>query len=1803
MNKNATRSVNLTLLMIVSVCLPMLGAIDAPAELDRAGERGDTIANCQGNDACRGTDAGNTFATHHNLTDDFSWNGDETITYYGSMNATVYDSLGDNNNDGYILDLPVGYGFTAALSWNHSGQGYNDDNAFRLALGPGDGGMTSYYNGDWGYTYQSATGGPITMGTDGTMEGGDWGGWYDADPPIDMAGDSGVIWVWCHNCYQAGITQDYTLNISVWTGDGGQMGDVTSPAYDPTGTLLDMPDEPMSWNYQTGDFELAAGESADVVVTFCDVWCDPETSIDVTKPDGTMDSYSLTDYFTGPVGSYSDAGTYTVEKIDTYGDGGMGLIVAKSLGNFSSFLEVDEFNFEDMASGHVDSTDTSDVYAIYLPENYRANITLDWETTADLDLQLYSDFDPETETLSGMFEYSWFDQPEFIDIGQLGDEAVFFAEVLHYSGPSSGYTLDYQTQPGSPPPCWFQDDGHALGEGNFVGGGDDATEGAYAPDEDALDVTDHMGSDGTGEFGGMMCTGFDETDWYQISVPAGDGLWAMLEWPEGIDSNFNDTIEVGGDIGFSMYMETASGYTSYVSASYGFHPQAVATNESYSWTNDLGVDSVAYLRLTLNDMTEDYESNYTVTFATYNATEQPWQMACQNDAGLAPIGGCADAGGDTNTALNLTMANQTFNGYGHDSFDMYDYYRIYLPDNYGFEVCVEFPGQNDIDLGIFYIHPVYGWLYTIDSSYNDNPECAWAQYDDAGQDLYIRVMTDRGSGGYELSLSLVTPGLAPGDSQDDCGMAASVPGGDAADAVYPGAWSGHTFTNESTQADLNPYDSNGSVRSMWDGGVCTGWISYTWDSYDMYSIAVPEGHYVNIDYDFDLEGDGDASTYHSVYMLMCQQQHMPCSFPNNGAFFIVQDYGYGMDELNQISGLWPVGTMHNASGCDSTFPNAACAANGWDASNAVSDTPGWVYVYIWTCCGGDGDPHEYEMNISFLPLSDLEGGSQNDANSGMDAGPGPATAIHASDYVNTTNNTLSFDGWNMANLDSTDRFTFDVPANHGVNIELNHGYDIPDVWMILDIFDNSWNQIGMSAFGSGSQTFNTTTVASPQDSWMGIGVRNWGAYDTVGTNYTVNVTFYTLDADGDGWLDQLELDCGTDPYDNASFPTDTDGDGECDALDEDIDGDGIGNDLDEMPLDENGSTDLDGDGIADDVDPDVDGDGWSNIAEQICLGATSMAHMDADVVPTDYDEDGLCDITAESNLEHASASTYLDSDGDNDGTDDETDAFDFDECADTDTDRDGMPDSIDTGLLDASNNSVCIPTPTNLTEDDDDDGDGHDDAYELQCESDPLLAASMPIDSTIDMDLDNDGVSDDVDEEGGGGSNGLCDVLDPDDDNDGYDDDNDAWPFDASEWADADGDGQGDNRDMDDDNDGWWDSCDLSDWMDARNSSTIENLNYFSQTDDGMATNCPEDTDAFPLDGTEWEDTDGDEVGNNADLDDDGDGWTDLEEISCQTDELDSTEVPADNDGDGVCDLDDDDDDGDGVIDELDAFPFNPVETDAAAVTESNSQCIGLGVNECDDDDGDGWTDTDEASCQTDPLDSMEVPADNDGDGECDLVDGDDDTDANNPNSGDGVIDLDDAFPFNPHEWVDSDDDGIGDNSDNDDDGDGWLDASEVACANAGGSGDKDSATETPTDLDGDGICDAIDTDDDGDGYPDPECVNTGIGSPSQVLYVECAVGDEDRFPRDNTEWYDANEDQAGDNANPVTLIDQVMFDPAPYAGIAVAIGAAGYGLLQLNRNAGQGSEDEAEDYTEDFEDFDFEDEEPSDDVEDGEED
>jgi hypothetical protein len=69
------------------------------------------------------------------------------------------------------------------------------------------------------------------------------------------------------------------------------------------------------------------------------------------------------------------------------------------------------------------------------------------------------------------------------------------------------------------------------------------------------------------------------------------------------------------------------------------------------------------------------------------------------------------------------------------------------------------------------------------------------------------------------------------------------------------------------------------------------------------------------------------------------------------------------------------------------------------------------------------------------------------------------------------------------------------------------------------------------------------------------------------------------------------------------------------------------------------------------------------------------------------------------------------------------------------------------------------------------------------------------------------------------------------------------------------------------------------------NSSAIHNFDV-----DGDGTNNA--FDEFPLDITDWQDTDGDGVGNNVDDDDDEDGWNDTVELECESDAEDLESIP-----------------------------------------------------------------------------------------------------------------------------------------------------------------------------------------------------------------------------------------------------------------------------------------------------------------------
>jgi len=262
---------------------------------------------------------------------------------------------------------------------------------------------------------------------------------------------------------------------------------------------------------------------------------------------------------------------------------------------------------------------------------------------------------------------------------------------------------------------------------------------------------------------------------------------------------------------------------------------------------------------------------------------------------------------------------------------------------------------------------------------------------------------------------------------------------------------------------------------------------------------------------------------------------------------------------------------------------------------------------------------------------------------------------------------------------------------------------------------------------------------------------------------------------------------------------------------------------------------------------------------------------------------------------------------------------------------------------------------------------------------------------------------------------------------------------------------------------------------------------------DSDSDGYPDKYDAFPGDATEFVDTDGDQIGNNADLDDDGDGLSDILEVEKNTNPL-----LSDTDGDGVNDLDD-------------AFPIDANET---LDTDSD----GLGNNADLDDDGDGLSDADEAIKGSNPL----------------LSDTDDD----------GVNDLTDSFPNDDTETLDSDSDGTGNNADLDDDGDGLSDADEAIkgsnplLSDTDGDGVNDSHDALPNDdtetidTDSDGIGNNADTDDDGDGLSDVEEATIGSDSLLSDTDGDGVNDNDDAFPVDGSEALDSDGDNIGDNAD-----------------------------------------------------------------------
>lgn len=308
-------------------------------------------------------------------------------------------------------------------------------------------------------------------------------------------------------------------------------------------------------------------------------------------------------------------------------------------------------------------------------------------------------------------------------------------------------------------------------------------------------------------------------------------------------------------------------------------------------------------------------------------------------------------------------------------------------------------------------------------------------------------------------------------------------------------------------------------------------------------------------------------------------------------------------------------------------------------------------------------------------------------------------------------------------------------------------------------------------------------------------------------------------------------------------------------------------------------------------------------------------------------------------------------------------------------------------------------------------------------------------------------------------------VLDAD--GDGVADEDDNCPNTANPGQEnTDLDSEGDACDSDDDNDGitdnFPDNC-------PRNSQT-----GWTSTRDFND----------PPSSTDW-DNDGCKDDHPEDNDDDNDGVLDVEDTCPRTSFNPPrptwiSEPATDMDGDGCRDSDEDlNDDGDAFDDSFDDCP-----TYYGTSTQGEQGCA--------DSDQDTWSDNSD-TCPLQPGNSTE-------NGKIACLDSD----------GDGWANVDDAFDYEPSQWIDSDGDGFGDNS-------AGLNPDDCV------------------DTSGDSLYDRLGCYDfDGDGYSNPE----GNWDSDNGA---------DAFPQNPLQWSDFDGDGLGDNWGNLSWTDRPEGWPGQY--------------------------------------------------------
>ncbi len=604
------------------------------------------------------------------------------------------------------------------------------------------------------------------------------------------------------------------------------------------------------------------------------------------------------------------------------------------------------------------------------------------------------------------------------------------------------------------------------------------------------------------------------------------------------------------------------------------------------------------------------------------------------------------------------------------------------------------------------------------------------------------------------------------------------------------------------------------------------------------------------------------------------------------------------------------------------------------------------------------------------------------------------------------------------------------------------------------------------------------------------------------------IEVYNGDADGDGTLDYEDPDFCAATFDGVNG-------WDCATMglpdpDDDLDGDGTPNYYDtDFPtcggLNANGiciNFDTDGDGVPNQLDLDSDNDGITDIVE------SGSGNIDADgdgVLDniTDIDNDGLADVVDNDTTDGPegsapctpqngcvqinSTSNVFDTNGD--GTTDDSGDFDGDgilNAYDLDSDNDGILDTVEAqttsgfntpGAIDPLTGIPVVGADTDGIDPIDTDGDGNPDY--------------------LDLDADNDGITDTLeaggeDADGDGAVDSFVDA-----DGNGVADSVDTTPLPDE---DSDNDGILDRLDLDSDNDGITDTIEAG-GIDGDGDGIIDT--FITDTDnDGLADSVDPVGPTTPGTPIPNPDTDNDGLDDRIDLDSENDGIPDVIEAGGEDPDNDGrigTGLITDTDGDGLSDIVDPNDNTTGTIDDGPGTPL-PIDN-----FDGDSLPNHLDI----DSDNDGITDTTEAG-------GLDVNGDGiiDGFDDSTTTDGWNDATAASPlpipnTDGTGGVNYLD---------IDADDDGIPDNVE------AQTTAGYIAPADAEAANGLDTNYPvglTPVSTDGDLIPDYLDNDSDNDGVSDVE--EAGQGTIIDPLADADADGLNDAF--DDTPGNDVNND------------------------------------------------------------------------------